>query len=65
MTFQWAQNSGGWNSQTGDYDTAQALGPERMAWAEPWGNLTNMGNQVVYGSDYPGKILPIPNDHTY
>ncbi|KFY97370.1 hypothetical protein V500_02098 [Pseudogymnoascus sp. VKM F-4518 (FW-2643)] len=58
MTYQWAQDSDSLHTLNGSLDTAHSIGPERSLLLEPFGNLTDIGNNVVYGSDW------IPSSHS-
>ena len=56
MQYQWAQDSNFYHAVNGTGDTNHALGPMRMEHLQPYGNLTNIGNNVMYGSDWVGTL---------
>ncbi|KAI1615909.1 amidohydrolase family-domain-containing protein [Exophiala viscosa] len=57
MQYQWAQDSTSYHAINGTKDTSHSLGPVRMGYLQPYGNLTSMGNNVIYGSDFPVEPL--------
>jgi predicted amidohydrolase YtcJ len=52
MSFQWAQASSVWIP-----NTLKSMGPVRSNYLEAFGDIARFGTRVIYGSDWPVRLL--------
>lgn len=55
LSFQWAQPSSTWQPLT-----YNAMGPDRMQYLEAFVDIAEGGRPIIYGSDWPVRILFLP-----